>query len=59
MGLMARFEHPPQVLGTPKCASHTPFFLPAIYIALGPPRVYNTLILLVLQSKIYILLVVV
>ena len=48
MGLMARFEHPPRCW-VPQNVLHTPLFLPAIDIALGPPRVYNTIILLALQ----------
>ena len=38
MGLMARFEHPPRCW-VPQNVLHTPLFLPAIDIALGPPRV--------------------
>ena len=39
MGLMARFEHHPRCW-VPQNVLHTPPFLPAIDIALGPPIIF-------------------
>ena len=53
MGLMARFEHPPRCW-VPQNVLHTPLFLPAIDIALGPPiNFYNTFIFNTLLYRLY------